>query len=293
MALCMLYLSDICGELPDTERRRLERRLGVLLRHPERKAEICRSIVEKIRTEKGRAHCRPESCDWFAISIEKGDPVSITDLRPDEREILECSPMIQLNGQFYMPAEFLEAWKADFPPTSQPFLFQALHRLSLAEKRAFIVWLKRHTDSEELAHLPFQSVGMRLYLLIRQLQRVWIEPPESASPEGEGPWRLDDIFGELWHKPPLYWYQREVLPFYQCLQDLEKELTRRHRKLPSSFPLIQHVYHGLRTGSYCLVEQNQGYGQKLLPLLYRTRDFPVNPTTIIMKRSSRQEDRLF
>lgn len=284
----MLYLSDICGELPDEERRRLERRLGILLRHPERKAETCRSLIEKIRTD-----FRPEACEWLGISIEKGDPVPRTELSSAEREVLERSPMIQLEGQFYMPAEFLEAWKTDTSPTSQPFLFQTLHRLSLAEKRAFLVWLKRHTDREALAHLPFQSVGMRLYLLIRQLRRDWIEPPDSASPEGDGPWKLEDIFGELWQKPPLYWYDREVLPFYQCLQDLEKELMRKHKKTPASLPLIQHVYHGLRTGSYCLVEEEQGYGQKLLPVLYRTRDFAVNPTAAIIGGAPLQEDRLF
>ena len=284
----MLYLSDICGELPDEERRRLERRLGILLRHPERKAETCRSLIEKIRT-----FFRPEACGWLGISIEKGDPVARTELSFAEREVLERSPMIQLEGQFYMPAEFLEAWKTGTSPTSQPFLFQTLHRLSLAEKRAFLVWLKRHTDREALAHLPFQSVGMRLYLLIRQLRRDWIEPPDSASPEGDGPWKLEDIFGDLWQNPPLCWYDRGVLPFYQCLQDLEKELMRKHKKTSASLPLIQHVYHGLRTGSYCLVEEEQGYGQKLLPMLYRTCDFAVNPTAAIIGRAPLQEDRLF
>ncbi len=287
MAICMLYLSDICGELPDEERRRLERRLGIVLRHPERKSDTCRTLIERIRRD-----FKPDACPWLEISLEKGDPVPGDSLRSAEREVLERSPMIQLEGQFYMPAEFLEAWKTNAFSASTPFLFQALHRLRLAEKRAFLVWLKRHTNREALAHLPFQSVGMRLYLLIRQLRRDWIEPPDTATPEGDGPWKLEDIFGELWHKPPFFWYDREVLPFYQCLQDLEKELMRRHKKPPASLPLIQHVYHGLRTGYYCLVEQEQGFGKKLLPLLCKTRDFAVNSTAVTAGRPDLQEDRL-
>lgn len=284
--LRMLYLSDIGAELPEEERRRLERRLGVLLRHPDRKMETCRSLVEKIQRD-----YVPRECAWLPLFLKYGDPLPPGSLSPAERKEIAQAPLVNIQGQVYLPAEFLEAWKSQRTGMKHPFLFSAIHRLKLSEKQAFLLWLRRHTDYEALAHLPFRSVGMRLYLLIRQLRREWIEPPETAALTGPGPWKLEDIFGELWGHPPLYWYDREIVPFYQSVQDLEKELTRRHRKAPASLPLIKHVYYGLRTGSYCLVEEEQGFGKRLQPMLSRTEDFPANSPALTQREL--MEDRLF
>lgn len=285
--LRMLYLSDIGAELPDNERRRLERRFGVLLRHPERTMETCRSLVEKIRKD-----FAPANCPWLSLFLEHGDPLPLSMVEPMLRDQLTGGPLIQLDGHAFLPAEFLEAWKSERLDPARPFLFAALHRLSLSEKQAFLVWLKRHTDREALAHLPFRSLGMPLYLFVRQVRQEWIEPTSPVTAlEGPGPWDMEEVFGELWKRPPLYWFDREVIPFYQAIQDLEKELTRKQKKAPTNLPLIKHVYYGLRTGAYCLVQEEQGFGKKLRPLLYRTADFPVNARKVA--RPARQEDSLF
>lgn len=283
----MLYLSDIGSELPENERRRLERRFGILLRHPDRTMETCRSLVEKIRKD-----FSPANCPWLNLFLEHGDPLPLSALTAAHRDQIASAPLLQRDGHAYLPAEFLEAWKNERSDPAHPFLFAALHRLSLGEKQAFLIWLKRHTDREALAHLPFRSVGMRLYLFVRQVRQEWIEPAYPVAPlDGPGPWPMEEVFGDLWKRPPLYWFDREVIPFYQAIQDLEKELTRKQKKAPANLPLIKHVYYGLRTGAFCLVQEEQGFGKKLRPMLCRTADFPVNSGQIA--RPACQEDSLF
>lgn len=177
--------------------------------------------------------------------------------------------------------------------SKQPFLFSALHRLKIGERQSFLSLLKRSTDVGVIHQMPYQSVTMQLYLLIRHLR---ISTDEWVNLEGEGPWHLQDIFAELWQNPPLYWYQKEVLPFYQCLHDLEKELFRNSKlKLSSSIQVMKSVCYGLRTGRLCIVEEEQGFGEKLKPMLYRTIDFEINSieTNYISKQESAQQDLLF
>lgn len=339
----MLYLSQIYTALNERERRRLERQLGVILRHRDRSHETYRSIVKSIRH-----HFKLNQCSWISILLKNGNPIRLDSLPVDERSEIEQSPMLIVDGIAHLPAEFIEAWKFDFQSDFQNrfksienknikssyngsndpailkssdsknqnqtvtkslhnkkgtliieesskrlLLFSALHRLKLSERQAYLSWLKRYTDACVIQQIPYQSVTMQLYLLIRHL-RILTE--EWVDLEGEGPWHLQDIFAELWQNPPLYWYQKEVLPFYQCLHDLEKELFRNSKlKLSSSIQVMQSVYYGLRTGRLCIVEEEQGFGEKLKPMLYRTIDFEISSveTNYNSRQESAQQDLLF
>lgn len=301
----MLYLSQIYAALNEPERRRIERQFGVLLRHSERSQHTCRSIVASIRR-----NFKLNQCSWISILLKKGNPIEFDSLSLDEKLQVEQSPLLIMDGLVHLPAEFIEAWK--FEPklagnvqTNMPiieesrnglFLFSALHRLKLRERQAYMSWLKRYTDPIVIDKLPYQSVTMRLYLMIRTLRTLPEECTDSNSLEGTGPWPLDDIFAELWHNPPFYWYQKELVPFYQCLQGLEKEIFRKSKNVPSSpnsIEKIKTVYYGLRTGKFCVVEEEQGFGKKLKPMLYRTIDFQINPAEINNQDVPVQQDLLF
>ena len=273
----MLFLSEIAAGLGNEGRRRLERRLGVLLRHPHRKTETTRAVIAAIRR-----NFKMTDCDWLDVCLRKGDTISLSELTEPEQKQLECTPLIQIGDTYHLPGECVEAWKTEpMSLQSSPFLFQVLHRLSLAEKRAYLGWLRRHTE-QSASSSAYPSLSVRLYFLIRQLRHVWIEVDDTTVLAGNGPWPLEVLLGELWQKPPFYWYHRGVLPFYQCLEELERDFFRRGKKLPSdlSVPLMKHIYHGLRTGLYCLVEEEQGYGQPVAAMLYRTQDIAISKTKI-------------
>lgn len=251
-----MQLSQTLERLPAEERKRLERRLGIILRkgtaaHETRKALI--RIYEDLETrlERELAEGTPA---WQTLLDHMGQ-LSVPSDSPLKDHPLAFFPAADL---CIVPDEALDALSRMRVFRSMNYLFCEIARMNTQDRKAYSRWLgleKTAAWLELYHHCALVRRGQREqdYSLLNEVQLESIFPP--------------DVMG------PLFWFYKGVLPLYESARLAYEELTGANE-------IQKLALDGLRTGHVVARPLPEEFGQRPRYVLCLTREKNIGLHTL-------------
>lgn len=211
------------SNLPDKEVRKIQLRLGIILRRTDDPRSLEKVIIRALE-RMGKPHeiifKSGEDCENAFIkiishfgSIRKGL------LTEKEQEILSEHPYIVSpdNERYIIYGEAMELIMTDPAIKKGKFLISHIHNLPLNEKKAWARWLKKGDSIEKTS----RSLTGEIY---REIAKYRMANPDQTGPLKKNiPQYLDEIFPPDPSSGSTGWFFRGVLPFYRCLQLAEED----------------------------------------------------------------------
>lgn len=250
-----MQLSQTLERLPVEERKRLERRLGIILRkaaaHETRKALI--RIYEDLedRLERELADGAPV---WQPLLDHMGQLTVPAD-SPLKDHPLAFFPAPDL---CIVPDEALDALSRMRALRSMNYLFCEIARLSTADRKAYSRWLS----------LEKTAGWMELYHSCALLRRGQRDQDYSILNEA----LLEAVFPPD-EMGPLFWFYKGVLPLYEGARLAYEDLTQANE-------LQKLALDGLRTGHVVARQLPEEFGQRPRYVLCLTREKNIGLHTL-------------
>ncbi len=212
------------SDLPDSEKLRIQKRLGIILKRSDDYYPLKKTLTLKLRRlghpshyvssfgERERLHFE-ELLSQFGI-LKKHQ---FRDT-PEYQSFMSLPYVVEdAEGNIRVISEALDLILEDPGFVKKKYLLHHLNSLSFQEKKSWARWLgmtEETKPSRQLTRSLWNGIGR-----LRQSQDKNGIHPELFSIL---PGYLEDIFPEGDIHSPLYWFYKQVVPFYRSLNELEK-----------------------------------------------------------------------
>ena len=253
-----MQLSQTLEKIPKEEKRRLERRLGIILRGGALSHETRKALVRIFEDLEERLELELEEGNpvWQALLDHMGQlPVSNSEASPLKDHPIAFFPAENLCA---VPDEALEALSRMRAFRNLTYLFCEIARLSPADRKAYSRWLGLEKTAGWL-ELYHHCAAIRRGQREEDYSALNEAPLESVFPS--------DVMG------PLFWFYKGVLPLYESARLAYEQITEANE-------LQKLALDGLRTGHVVARQLPDEFGQRQRYVLRLTREKNIGLHTL-------------